>query len=135
MKHAFLKKNLEELLRRTITQVKELEDSKSQLQGVIEEREKVVGYISCSIAGVDYRKSLKKKKALTNDEEYVDDIADLPCYTEAADESLIAADHLKRLAKAIRRTVHDEILATKLSQKTIHSTINQTLGKKRSETR
>jgi len=106
------------------------------LKEVIEEREKVVGYISCSIAGVEYRKSLKKKTAiLVNQQEYTDEIGDLSCFTEAADEALKNGDHIKRLAKMIRKEVKEQIQSTICQQREIHNSINQTLRQKTVETR
>jgi small-conductance mechanosensitive channel len=61
-KQQFLKKNLQELLQSTIAQVNELSESRNMLYKVIEEREKVCGYINCSVAGVEYRKMMLKKR-------------------------------------------------------------------------
>lgn len=134
-KQQFLKKNLQELLQSTIAQVNELSESRNMLYKVIEEREKVCGYINCSVAGVEYRKMMRKKAAIKKGEEIEDDIQDLPCYTDAADEALKNADHIKKLAKAIRKRVKDEILTTQSEQKLIHKSINQTLRQKTVETR
>jgi len=135
-KQNFLKKNLQELLQSTIAQVNELSESRNMLFKVIEEREKVCGYINCSVAGVEYRKMTRKKLAIKKgDENIQEDIQDLPCYTDAADEALKNADHIKKLAKAIRKKVKDEILSTQSEQKLIHKSINQTLRQKTVETR
>lgn len=134
-KQQFLKKNLQELLQSTIAQVNELSESRNMLYTVIEEREKVCGYINCSVAGVEYRKMMRKKAAIKKGEEIEDQIQDLPCYTDAADEALKNADHIKKLAKAIRKRVKDEILTTQSEQKLIHKSINQTLRQKTVETR
>jgi len=136
MRQGFLKKSLQELLQSTIAQVNELTAAAAQLKTVIAEREKVLGYISCSIAGVEHRKSIKKRTAIVvNNEEYTDDVADLPCYNAEADEALRNGDHVKRLARTIRKRVKEEIERTKAEQKQIHADINITLRNKTTETR
>jgi len=136
MRQGFLKKTLQELLQSTIAQVNELIEAATQLKMVIAEREKVLGFISCSIAGVEHRKGIKKRTAICiNNEEYNDDVADLPCYTSEADEALKNGDHIKKLAKTIRKRVKEEIERTRTEQLKIHGDINQTLRKKTLETR
>jgi len=138
IKQNFLKKNLQELLQSTIAQVNELSESRNMLYKVIEEREKVCGYINCSVAGVEYRKMMRRKKNNAKKEQedtIINEIQDLPCYTDAADEALKNADHIKKLAKAIRKKVKEEILNTQTEQKSIHKNINQTLRQKTVETR
>jgi len=136
LRQSFLKKTLQDLLQSTIAQVNELVEAATQLKIVIAEREKVLGFISCSIAGVEHRKSIKKRTAIyVNNEEYSDDVADLPCYTAEANEALKNGDHIKKLAKTIRKRVKDEIERTRTEQKKIHADINQTLRNKTLETR
>jgi len=121
MRQGFLKKTLQELLQSTIAQVNELIEAATQLKMVIAEREKVLGFISCSIAGVEHRKGIKKRTAICiNNEEYNDDVADLPCYTSEADEALKNGDHIKKLAKTIRKRVKEEIERTRTEQLKIH---------------
>merc|ERR1711881_653020 len=44
-----------------------------------------------------------------NNEEYTDDVADLPCYNAEADEALRNGDHVKRLARTIRKRVKKKL--------------------------
>jgi hypothetical protein len=136
-KQSFLKKKLQELLQNTIAQVTELLDSKDQLQAVIEEREKVLSLINISSVNCDFRKQLKKKQAIVVEgkEDYNDSVDQLYCYTEAADESIKFAKHVKSLAKSVRKLIKETIENTKLEQKQIHQRINQTLRQKTLETR
>ena len=124
VKQSFLKKKLQELLQSTIAQVNELVDSKDQLQTVIEEREKVLHLINISNVNVDFRKKLKKKQAIVvegkKEEDYNDDVDTLACYTDAADEALVYAKHVKVLAKNIRKLIRETIEDTKAEQKAIH---------------
>lgn len=127
LKQQFLKKKLQELLQSTIAQVNELVDAKDQLQAVIEEREKVVMLINISSVNVDFRRKLRKKQAIVVEgkDDYNDSIDTLCCYTDAADESLIYAKHVKVLAKNIRKHIRETIEQTKFEQKAIHLKINK----------
>lgn len=137
VKQSFLKKKLLELLQSTIAQVQELIDSKQQLNNVIEEREKVLGLINISAINVEFRKQLKKKQAIVIEgkEDFDDSVTELLCYTEAADESISYAKHVKSLAKNVRKLIRETIENTKLEQKEIHKKLNQTLRQKTLETR
>jgi len=137
IRQQYLKEKLQDILATTIAQVNELIDTKAQLQIVIEERERVLNLINISGVNVDFRKALKKKRAIVVEgkEEFSETIDQLCCYTTEADESLNLAKHVKILAKNLRKKIREIIENTNEEQKSIHRKINNCLKQKTFETR